>query len=80
MKYASLCRDQYHEFLDQPLKQQTEKHSFLAETLPAFANELQELLIEKGEPALAAAGAILDHLRPLPLRRRRLLRYLLHAA
>ena len=36
------------------MNQQTVRHSLLSETLPAFANELQELLVEKGEPDLAA--------------------------
>jgi len=36
------------------MNQQTEKHSLLSETLPAFAVELRELLVEKGEPDLAA--------------------------
>jgi hypothetical protein len=36
------------------MNQQTEKRVLLADTLPAFATELQQLLIEKGEPELAA--------------------------
>ena len=36
------------------MNQQTENYFLLAETLPAFCTELQELLIEQGEPVLAA--------------------------
>ena len=36
------------------MNQQSEKHFLLSETLPALAVELQELLIEQGEPDLAA--------------------------
>lgn len=37
------------------MNQQTENRPFLADLLPAFANELKQLLEEEGEPALAAA-------------------------
>jgi hypothetical protein len=37
-----------------PMKKQTKKHASLVEKLPAFAVELQQLLVEKGEPELAA--------------------------
>ena len=40
--------------LGQPMNQQTEKRQLLIETLPAFANELQQLLTEQGESELAA--------------------------
>jgi hypothetical protein len=36
------------------MNQQTEKRLPLADTLPAFATELRQLLTEQGEPALAA--------------------------
>jgi hypothetical protein len=36
------------------MNQQTEYRLFLADTLPAFATELRQLLTEKGEPELAA--------------------------
>jgi hypothetical protein len=48
------------------MKQQTEKRLLLADTLPAFASELQQLLIEKGEPELAVQVpglAIVDRCR-----------------
>lgn len=37
-----------------PLPNRREKRLLLADTLPAFAVELQQLLAEKGEPELAA--------------------------
>jgi hypothetical protein len=36
------------------MKQQTQKQPLLADVLPEFAAELQQLLTEKGEPELAA--------------------------
>ena len=36
------------------MQRHPEKRPLLGETLPAFAIQLQELLIEKGEPDLAA--------------------------
>jgi|HubBroStandDraft_4_1064222.scaffolds.fasta_scaffold780741_1 hypothetical protein len=35
------------------MNQQTEKPISLTDTLPAFATELRQLLVEKGEPELA---------------------------
>jgi hypothetical protein len=53
-------------FQDILINQQTEKRPLVADTLPAFANELRQPLIEKGEPELASqvSGlAILDRCR-----------------
>jgi hypothetical protein len=40
--------------LGYPMNQQTEKRIPLTDTLPALATELRQLLIEEGEPELAA--------------------------
>jgi hypothetical protein len=39
------------------MNQQTEKRLLLTDTLPEFATDLRQLLIEQGEPALAAQVA-----------------------
>ena len=39
---------------EHPIHMQPEKRLLLTDTLPAFASELQQLLIEKGESELAA--------------------------
>jgi hypothetical protein len=39
---------------EHPMPKQTEKRPLLTDTLPKFATELRQLLIEKGEPELAA--------------------------
>src|SRR3974390_1113721 len=40
--------------LEHDMNNQTEKRPLLADTMPAFAAELQQLLVEQGEPELAA--------------------------
>jgi len=51
---------------EHPMNQQTEKQLLLADTLPSFAAELQQLLTEKAEAELAAqvpSLAIFDRCR-----------------
>lgn len=40
--------------LEHPMNQQSEKRPLLADILPGFAVELRQLLVEVGEPELAA--------------------------
>lgn len=49
-----MCGRQHMSSLENPIQKQGEKQLRLAAVLPTFAAELRQLLIEKGEPELAA--------------------------
>ena len=51
-----------------PMHVEKEKGLLLADVLPAFAAELQQLLEERGEPGIGRTSAGIGDFRPVPLR------------
>jgi hypothetical protein len=55
---------------ENPIQKPREKRPLLADTLPAFAADLQQPLIEKNEPELNGSGATIGDFGAVRLRRR----------